>query len=257
MVVHDGHSGPKEIGVGPEFLAWLTDPRLDGGGALFDFSCYDADLMTWLMDGRRPLAVTATTQQIKRDVYPLVDDEATIILTCPNAQAILQASWNWPFDRRDMDIYGRTGYVVTVRSDEIRVRRAAQEQEQQRAAAPIPPPFDDPISYLRVVVRDGLKPEGLSSLETKVIVTKILDAAPPFRRRAQNHRTKRLTQNQFADLPPAGTARHATRHSSLLLIFLRTDTGPAPARPLRRAAAARSYPPARASRNASVPPSAW
>src|SRR5712692_8142047 len=37
IVVHDGHSGPKEIGVGPEFLRWLTDPKLNGAGALFDF----------------------------------------------------------------------------------------------------------------------------------------------------------------------------------------------------------------------------
>src|SRR5712692_8867338 len=47
VVVHDGHNGPKEIGVGPEFLAWLIDPKLNGGGALFDFGCYGADLMTW------------------------------------------------------------------------------------------------------------------------------------------------------------------------------------------------------------------
>ena len=26
MVAMDGHSGPKEINVQPEFLAWLTDP---------------------------------------------------------------------------------------------------------------------------------------------------------------------------------------------------------------------------------------
>jgi len=39
IVVHEGHRGPKEIGVGPEFLAWLTDPKLNGGGALFDFGC--------------------------------------------------------------------------------------------------------------------------------------------------------------------------------------------------------------------------
>src|SRR5450432_1176298 len=59
IVVHDGHEGPKEINIEPEFLAWLTDPRLNGGGALFDFGCYGADLMTWLMHGERPLAVTA------------------------------------------------------------------------------------------------------------------------------------------------------------------------------------------------------
>ena len=54
VVVHDGHQGPKEIGVQPEFLAWLTDPKLNGAGALFDFGCYGADLMTWLMDGETP-----------------------------------------------------------------------------------------------------------------------------------------------------------------------------------------------------------
>ena len=100
VVIHDGHNGPKEINVEPEFLAWLTDPKLDGGGALFDFGCYGADLMTWLMDGERPQTVTAVTQHIKPEIYPHVDDEATIILTYPRAQAIVQASWNWPFDAK-------------------------------------------------------------------------------------------------------------------------------------------------------------
>ncbi len=34
VVVHDGHQGPKEIGVGPEFLSWLTDPEKNGAGSL-------------------------------------------------------------------------------------------------------------------------------------------------------------------------------------------------------------------------------
>ncbi len=129
IVVHDGHKGPQEINVAPEFLAWLTDPKLNGAGALFDFGCYGADLATWLMDGRRPDSVTAITQHIKPDVYPRVDDEATIILTYPKAQAIIQASWNWPFDRKDMEVYGQTGYAITVRRDDIRVRRKGAEEE--------------------------------------------------------------------------------------------------------------------------------
>ncbi len=114
VVIHDGHNGPKEIGVEPEFLAWLTNPKLNGGGALFDFGCYGADLMTWLMDGQRPQTVTAVTQQMKPEIYSRVDDEATIILTYPKAQAIVQASWNWPFGRKDMEVYGQTGYAITV-----------------------------------------------------------------------------------------------------------------------------------------------
>jgi scyllo-inositol 2-dehydrogenase (NADP+) len=185
VVVHDGHSGPKEIGVSPAFFAWLTDPDLDGGGALFDFGCYGADLMTWLMDGRRPDTVTAVTQHIKPAVYPRVDDEATIVLTYPRAQAILQASWNWPFGRKDMEVYGEKGSVVTVERDAVRVH-LPEKDETVVEAKTLPTEYADSVSYLRAVVLDGLKPEGPSSLETNIVVTEILDAA---RRSAAEGRT--------------------------------------------------------------------
>ena len=191
FVARDGHRGPKEIGVGPEFLSWLTDPKLDGGGALFDFGCYGADLMTWLMNNERPLTVTAVTQQIKPDVYPRVDDEATIVLMYPKAQAIIQASWNWPFDVKDIQVYGATGYVKTLQRDNVLVRKQGEREEQNIAARPIPSPDDDPISYLRSVALDGRKPEGPTSLETNMIVTGILDAA---RQSAATGKTIRLAK---------------------------------------------------------------
>lgn len=193
VVVHDGHKGPKEIGVQPEFLAWLTDPKLNGAGALFDFGCYGADLMTWLMNGQRPQTVTAITQQIKPQIYSRVDDEATIVLTYPKAQAILQASWNWPFDRKDMEVYGQTGYVITVKRDDIRVRRTEDQPEEQVAAKPVPPPYDTELSYLRAVILDGAKEDALSSLDTNVTVTEILDAA---RRSAAEGKTIKLSPSR-------------------------------------------------------------
>jgi predicted dehydrogenase len=186
VVVHDGHRGPKEIGVEPEFLAWLTDPKLNGAGALFDFGCYGADLMTWLMDGARPQTVTAVTQRIKPQIYSRVDDEATVILTYPKAQAILQASWNWPFDRKDMEVYGATGYVITIKRDDIRMRRSGEDRESQLGAKPVPSPYDSELSYLRAVILEGAKEDMLSSLDTNVTVTEILDAA---RRSAAEGRT--------------------------------------------------------------------
>lgn len=69
------------------------------------------------MAGKRPLTVTAVTQHLQPKIYPKVDDEATIILTYPECQAIIQASWNWPVSRKDMDIYGLTGIIhAAVRS---------------------------------------------------------------------------------------------------------------------------------------------
>jgi predicted dehydrogenase len=176
IVVHDGHPGPKAINVQPEFFAWLTDPVRNGAGALFDFGCYGANLITWLMDGRRPVAVTAVTQRFQPDVYRNVDDEATIVVEYPSAQGIIQASWNWPFDRKDMEIYGRTGQVFALRGDAVRIRTAGQQEEQSKAV-PIPAPEDDFLNYLAAVVRKEITPAGLSSLENNVIVTEILDAA--------------------------------------------------------------------------------
>jgi predicted dehydrogenase len=147
--------------------------------------------MTWLMNGQRPLSVTAVTQQIKPEIYPHVDDEATIILTYPKAQAIVQASWNWPFGRKDMEVYGRTGYAITVGRDDLKVRRAGEKEEQNIAARKAPAPYDDSLTYLRAVVVDGLKPDGLSSLEGNVIVTEILDAA---RQSAATGKTVNLKQ---------------------------------------------------------------
>jgi predicted dehydrogenase len=193
VVVHDGHPGPKAINVQPEFFAWLTDPKLGGGGALFDFGCYGADLMTWLMDGRPPDTVTAVTQQLQPDVYPRVDDEATIVVTYPKAQAIVQASWNWPFDRKDMEVYGQTGIAITVKRDDIRVRRPRGE-EQLVSAKPLPAPLDDPLSYLRAVILNGLKPDGPSSFETNMIGTVILDAA---RQSAASGKTVQIVTERF------------------------------------------------------------
>ena len=189
VVVHDGHRGPMEIGVPPEFLSWLTDPARNGAGALFDFGCYGADLMTWLMQGAVPLTVTAVTQQLKPEIYPHVEDEATVILTYAKAQAILQASWNWPFDRKDMEVYGEIGEAITVRRDDVRVRRKGDNQEQQQTAPSLPAPYNDPISYLIAVVSEEIKPSGLSALDTNVTVVRILDAA---RESARTGRTIRL-----------------------------------------------------------------
>lgn len=177
MVAMDGHQGPKEIGTGPEFFTWLTDPVKNGAGALFDFGCYGANLMTWMMDNQRPISVRALTQQDKPQIYPKVDDEATILLEYPKAQGIIQGSWNWPYSRKDFEVYGETGYAIAIGGSLLRVRTGDAKQEDAQKPEELPAATHDSISYLRSVVFDKMKPEGLSSLENNLIVTEILDAA--------------------------------------------------------------------------------
>ena len=176
IVVHDGHEGPAAIGCSPYFMAWLTDPVLDGGGAVMDFGCYGADLVTWLMKGERPTSVFAVTQNFQPDVYPKVDDEATIVITYPRTQAILQASWNWPFGRKDMEIYGQKGALMLPNKDSL-LLRPGEAPEVALPAPTLKDPQADPLSYLAAVVRGEIKPSGLSGLEVNLVAMEILDAA--------------------------------------------------------------------------------
>jgi predicted dehydrogenase len=176
IVVCDGHIGPKAIGCSPFFLKWLLDPKLNGGGALMDFGCYGADLVTWLMEGRRPTAVFAVTQNFQPESYPKVDDEATIVLTYPRAQAIIQASWNWASGRKDMDIYGQKGSLWLPNRDSL-FMRIGDRPEGRQAAPALADPNADSLSYLVAVVRGRIQPSGLSSLDVNMVVTEILDAA--------------------------------------------------------------------------------
>jgi predicted dehydrogenase len=176
MVAMDGHEGPKEINVQPEFLAWLTDPVKNGAGALFDFGCYGANLMTWLMNNQRPKSVTAVTARNKPQIYARVDDEATIVVQYAKAQGIIQASWNWPFSRKDFEVYGERGLAIATGGNNLRVR-LPKEQEQTTTPEPLPANQHDSLSYLSAVVRGQQKVSGLSSLENNVIVTEILESA--------------------------------------------------------------------------------
>jgi predicted dehydrogenase len=176
MVALDGHSGPKAINVQPEFLDWLSDPVKNGAGALYDFGCYGANLMTWLMDNQRPLSVTATTQRFQPDVYPKVDDEATIVLEYPTAQGIIQASWNWPFNRKDLEVYGARGQAIATGGANLRVA-LPNEPDHAATLPPLPPDARDSISHLKAVVRGTVKVNALSSLENGIIATEILEAA--------------------------------------------------------------------------------
>ncbi len=174
MVVHDGHQGPKEIGCSPDFLNWLTDPVKNGGGALMDFGCYGANLMVWLMNGKTPVAVTAITHHLKPVIYPKVEDDATILLEYPDATGIIEASWNWPFGIKDLEVFGDSGYLHALNGNTL-------QQREKKGYENIPvktTTYTNNIQYLSDVLSGKLDPgHDLSSLENNLIVVRILEAA--------------------------------------------------------------------------------
>ena len=179
IVFRTGHQGPIEIGCNPEFLEWLTDPVLNGGGALTDFGCYGANLTTWLMHGANPISVSCIVQQIKPHMYPKVEDEATIVLTYPNSQVIIQASWNWPYNIKDMKIYGNEGYIFCINSFDMEVLEKGNKESVEIKAAPLPKRVNDPFALFQQVIQEdfSLPPFSPSSIENNIIVMQILEAA--------------------------------------------------------------------------------
>jgi predicted dehydrogenase len=182
LIVRDGHKGPSKIGINKEFYEWLTDPVKNGGGAITDFGCYGANIATWMMQGEKPLSVVAVTQQLQKENNPYVDDESTIILTYKNAKVTIQASWNWPIGRKDMEVYGKKGVVYADNRNDLRIRISEGYDgfhESRRRLDELPSPYNDPFSHFAAVIKNEISLPGydLSSLENNMIVMEILDAA--------------------------------------------------------------------------------
>ena len=177
MIVKDGHEGPKEIGCSSYFLDWLTDPEKNGGGALMDFGCYGANLMTWIKNGERPISVTAFTQQLKPEVYPKVEDDATIILNYRDGSTgIIQASWAWPYSVKDLQVFGTKAQLYA--QNDKKLLKYAQHNEKPTVIPTDQPYFEHHIQYLEHILSGNqLAENDLGSLSNNVTVVEILEAA--------------------------------------------------------------------------------
>lgn len=177
MTFRMGHRGPIEIGCRQVFLDWLLDPVENGGGALADFGCYGANLATWVRSGERPLSVSCVTKQMKPRLYPDVDDDATVTIEYSEAVAVVQASWNWPHNVKEMRAYGERGELVTRGADALQVRNHQGVAKTRNDLPPLAADEAEPFAHFAAVVRGDCQPNALSSVENNLIVVEILDAA--------------------------------------------------------------------------------
>lgn len=176
--VYDGHQGPIEINCSKRFTDWLTDPVQNGGGAVVDFGCYGANLATWIFKNEQPVSVSAVLRTVKPDVYPKVDDDATITLNYKHATVNIMASWCWPMSRKDMYVYGLQGCLYQKNATDMEVALTWQRSYTTKAPK-LQAPYDDSFGYLKAMVRGEItvEPTDLASIENNVLVVRILEAA--------------------------------------------------------------------------------
>lgn len=180
IIVQYGHQGPKEIGVSKFFADWLYDPVKNGGGAIMDFGCYGAEWAVWLKG--RPSRVSAVTQKLKVAQHNPVDDDATVILDYPDGQAIIEASWDWPYSMGQVEVFGPKGSLLATRNDlflRSPTDNVAKVGLQGERVALDPPPrvTSNPISYFVDCIRNNKPIEDPLSMKLNVQVIEILDAA--------------------------------------------------------------------------------
>src|SRR6266853_4347412 len=180
IIVQYGHAGPKEIGVSEYFADWLYDPDKNGGGAIMDFGCYGAEWSMWLKG--RPSRVYATTRKLKVDQNNKVDDDATIVLDYPDGTAIIEASWDWPYSKDVVAVYGPKGSLLARHSTlqrrlaETRGPDVPPDGESLTLEA-LPKERSNPISYFVDCIRNDKAIEDPLSARLNVQVMEILDAA--------------------------------------------------------------------------------
>src|SRR6185295_15927912 len=110
--IHMAHQGPKEAGCSPYFYGWLYDAKQNGAGALVDYCCYGAAIMTMLWG--KPKQVGGGAGNLVKPNFP-VDDNAMIIGIWPKRTVLSQASWTQNPDFHDLLFLGVKGTLETVR----------------------------------------------------------------------------------------------------------------------------------------------
>jgi len=92
-----------------------------------------------------------------------------------------------------MEVYGATGYAITVAADKVRIRHEHDSEEHLVTAEALSGAQSNSLSYLAAVLRGELEPKGdQTALDTNVIVMQILDAARESARTGKSVRLQRL-----------------------------------------------------------------
>lgn len=174
-----GHGGPGSEGVRNKyFFAWLTDPVKNGAGALMDFGCYNALWSLWYLG--MPSSVYASVQHLRPDRFPKVEDNATLVLSYPNAVGVFEGSWNLPRSFQDLEVFGRPDGVKTPGSVYMAhsgVELMQGKEKKELALDPLPADEAEPVAYMVSRMQANKPIEGMTAMDINVDVIHIIDLA--------------------------------------------------------------------------------
>ena len=103
------------------------------------------------------------------------DDPKIISRAEAKAQGIIQASWNWPFSRKDLEVYGERAYAIATGGNGLKVRLPGDSTAEETRTPPELAPDENSFYFIR---RRFAKNPGTGKLEpTDRIVRRDLRSA--------------------------------------------------------------------------------
>ena len=145
---------------------WFSDPKLAGGGALFDLGCHTMDVMRWFLG--EPDSVIAKIQTFSGACE--VDDNSAVVVEFKNkALGILDSSFMHRVGPNPMEIYGTEGYVaqglpgqgLVIESTKLKDEGIRGPIPPRNLPDPLPSPMEQWISAIlhdtpmTITVEDG------------------------------------------------------------------------------------------------------
>lgn len=171
-----GHCGPDELGCSDQFCQWLFDAEENGGGAMFDFAGYGANIANWFLGA--PSQVSAVSGRYVRDNIP-VDDNALVALQYDHASAVIEATWTesvpgWP--RHELVVYGTEG-TLTADRDSVIVATPQNREGELHEPDELKPPGRNGAEYFLHCIRSDQEPRGMCSPQYSWQAQQVLEAA--------------------------------------------------------------------------------
>ena len=171
-VVGNGGPSPRDLRR-KVFFDWLTDPEANGAGALVDFGIYGATWAAWLKGV--PSHVSAVVHSLQPDRFPKVEDNAVMLLSYPDAVAILEGSWDLPRGFQQLELFGTSGSLSLDRT--ALAHREGRKPAVAIDTTPLAPPENNPIRYMIDRVSSGEPLGHIVALDVNVNAVQILAAA--------------------------------------------------------------------------------
>jgi predicted dehydrogenase len=154
---------------------------------LEDQATYGIDLALWILG--RPTSVYATAKRLRNAPEFPSEDEAWLMLSYPNATAIIQGSWSMPAygssggsgirfigPKGNMGISGEDRFYFKRAFDE-RIEPNATGEPQPQEAPPVPPERQNGIAHFVDCIRNDKPIYEPHTARLNVMVSEVADAA--------------------------------------------------------------------------------